>query len=477
MKKVIVCLFAVFNLLGVSFAQDKRINCSFNEGVDLLSLVFRLSGASEYSQCMLKDYADEADRYFLPYKDHDAVTLINKIKKEADVSYDAVVSYGMHILIDDDGNVSFNDKIEEHSDPSFDRWPEEWKLKFLDELQSFYSESHFHDWYMGTAGIREQVRESFESCLNELDVQWFGSFFNIGSNSSFQIVLSLLVGPQNYGLHLRMTEGGELLTPIIGNCLSGNDGKPYFDMDMVLPIIVHEFCHSYCNPLNEKNWNKISRKAQEVFLLKEEMLSRQAYGNALIMLDETFVRSCVICYMSSHYPDTPVEYLIRQEEANGFVMVGTLYNSLNEYEASRDEFRTIEDYMPEYTRAVNDFNIEEYLKTEKEREKNRAKCTCNIQNGAKDVPDGIFTVELKFSRPMAGKGVAIGYSQTGADFPEFQSYCWNDDHTILYVTFNLTFEHKYGFTLLGDQCLTQDGYCSESLSVDFETGKANVRKN
>ena len=44
-----------------------------DERVELLSIVFRLAGNSEYNMNLLPAYTVEIDRYFAPYKDHPAV--------------------------------------------------------------------------------------------------------------------------------------------------------------------------------------------------------------------------------------------------------------------------------------------------------------------------------------------------------------------------------------------------------------------
>src|SRR6266705_4984051 len=65
--------------------------------VELLSIVFRLAGNSEYNMSPLKTYTADIDAYFSPYKDHPAVTLARKLASERDVGFDAVMGMSVRL--------------------------------------------------------------------------------------------------------------------------------------------------------------------------------------------------------------------------------------------------------------------------------------------------------------------------------------------------------------------------------------------
>jgi len=55
--------------------------------VELLSIVFRLAGNSEYNMSPLKTYTADIDAYFSPYKEHPAVALARKLAGEREVGF------------------------------------------------------------------------------------------------------------------------------------------------------------------------------------------------------------------------------------------------------------------------------------------------------------------------------------------------------------------------------------------------------
>ena len=238
----------------------------------------------------------------------------------------------------------------------------------------------------------------------------------------------------------------------------------------MLPIVIHEFCHHYCNPLNSQFWSLIDQSAERVFKEREAQLRQSAYNSALIMMNETFVRASVIRYMKVHYPQVEESAFVKEEEKQGFILTQTLCDALKEYEQQRDKYATMSDFMPVYVKAVNDLDLKQYKKQQKELAKQNATYKVNLKDGAKNVPSGLFTLVIKFSKSMANS-IALYNSFSGADFPPVKSYDWRDDKT-LEVLFLLEPSHQYGFVVMGSEFPTKDGHTAgKNTEINFMTGE------
>ena len=466
MKKLTLLLCGILATLAVS--AQSTIPVHFDECVELMATIWRLSGSHEYNLCRVPKYAQEVDDAFTEYKNHPVVELARQYQEESGISYDAVASYGLHLKVMDDESIVLDDRFSEGGDTSFDRWSDEQKKAFLEPLNDFYHRSGFHEWYLKHQDFYEAVEEAFEDINGKVDYDWFNSYFGMQGGSQFRIVLSLLVGPNNYGCSAKLKDGSDMLSPVIGCCEATDYGDFHYDANMVLPIVIHEFCHHYCNSLNDKYWSLMSQSAEKVFKEKEEQLTQSAYGSPLIMMNETFVRASVIRYMVSHYPQVSEAALIKEEEGNGFILTRTLCESLKQYEQQRSSYATMSDFMPTIAKAVNDFDLKQYLKEEKKAAKLNAKYKVNIKDGAKNIPSGMFTVVIKFSKPMV-EGVAMNPSSK-AEFPAFKGYSWPNDKT-LEVRFLLNPKSQYGFTVLGSFFRTKDGHTAgKNQEINFTTG-------
>src|SRR5436853_7195050 len=91
---VIVLIFACAR---TSRGSEAGVSPKVDPRVELLSIVFRLAGNSEYNMSPLKTYTADIDSYFSPYKEHPAVVLARKLASERDVGFDAVM--GMSIRL------------------------------------------------------------------------------------------------------------------------------------------------------------------------------------------------------------------------------------------------------------------------------------------------------------------------------------------------------------------------------------------
>jgi hypothetical protein len=468
MKKLFAVLFITLLSTQALFAQNSA-PVHFDECVDLMATVWRLSGSNEYNRCMVPSYAHEVDSVFAPFKEHPVVKKASCYQQEYGIGYDAVASYGLHITLTESGAIVLNDSFLEGGDNSFDRWPDQQKKEFLEPLNDFYRASHFHDWYSKQEDIHEQFKQAFDAINQQVDYSWFDNYFGPQSGSTFRIVLSLLVGPNNYGCSAQLKDGSTALSPVIGNCHVDENGNASYNANSVLPIVIHEFCHHYCNPLNDQFWPLMSQSAKKVFKEREKQLRQEAYSSAKTMMDETFVRASVIRYMKTHYPQIDEQALVKEEEKHGFILTQTLCDALKYYEQQRETYVTMSDFMPVYVKAVNDFDLKQYKKQQKQQAKLNATYKVSIKNGAKNVPSGPFLLTIKFSKPMT-EGISLYLSQ-GIDFPPVKGYTWRDDKT-LEVSFLLEPSHQYGFIVKGDGFYTKDGHnAGKDTEITFITGE------
>lgn len=468
MKTRLIVLFCAAFCTLTSFAQNP-VSVHFDECVDLTATIWRLSGSREYNMCMVPQFAHNVDSVFAQFKEHQAVKLARQYR-EFGISYDAVVSYGLHLTVDNNGNIAFDDNLLEGSDGSFDRWSDQQKKEFLEPLNDFYHKTRFHDWFLQQQPLYAQVEKTFNDINQNVDYDWFNKYFGSKNDSQFGIVLSLLVGPQNYGCSYQAKDSSIVLSPIIGNCQVDDKGNFAFDANLVLPIVIHEFCHHFCNRLNEQYWSLMDKSAEKVFLEKKEQLKRSAYTSALIMMHETFVRASVIRYMKTHYSQVSETELIKNEESSGFILTQTLCDALKQYEQQRESYATMSDFMPSLAKAVNDFDLKQYKKQQQKLAKLNATYKVSINDGATNVPSGNFSVVIKFSKPM-NNVIALYFSPSGADFPTFKGYNWSDDKT-LKIDFFLEPSHRYGFMVYGAAFTTKDGHnAGKSLEINFSTGE------
>jgi hypothetical protein len=262
-------------------------------------------------------------------------------------------------------------------------------------------------------------------------------------------------------------DGKEDLYSII-ICAINSLNNPFFG-DWALNLVIHEFCHSFCNPLIIDNYDKMKKKADEFYKIKQDVLSKQAYGNSQTMLHEILVRASVIKYMADHYPTNPEKYF-SNEKNKGFIWIEELYNSLLNYEQNRVKYPTLKSYMPEIVKVQNKLDPKKMVK---EQEKLMPVMSiANIKNNAQDVDATTTQIIVQFNKKMNTKANGSTYGIKGKEyFPEIIWQKWNEEtKTEWILEVKLEQNKEYSIAFPAQWFFSEDGVnAKNTVYLDFKT--------
>jgi len=355
MKKIII--LTLFVVITTSlFSQKIELKAKVDERCELLSTVFRLAEANEYMFNMFPAFLDSVDKYFEPYKNHKVIEYCKIYREKYGIYYHDPMELAIHLQIIGE-KISLIPNVKENSLDSC--WNRDSLPRFIELLNDFYTTTKFHDFFQMQT-IREKVETVANKYFEKIDMEWFRNFFGEVPEGSFNLVISLSNAPNNYGIKVVYLNNKEDLYAIT-ICASDSLNNPIFKDSWALELIIHEFCHSFCNHLIDENYSEMKEKADDFFALREEILRNDAYTNSLVMLYEILVRACVIKYFYDNYPINTKDYL-STEVNNGFIWIEELYNSFGKYEENRDEYPTLRSFMPEIINVLNKSNPEEINK-------------------------------------------------------------------------------------------------------------------
>lgn len=95
MRKITLIMFTLLICAAqqVKAQTDSMlILLTVDKRVELLSIIFRLTGNPEYNRNDFKLYTDRIESHFSPYKNHELISFARSLVKTDGVSYDAVMS-------------------------------------------------------------------------------------------------------------------------------------------------------------------------------------------------------------------------------------------------------------------------------------------------------------------------------------------------------------------------------------------------
>ncbi|GIM54686.1 DUF4932 domain-containing protein [Capnocytophaga cynodegmi] len=347
-------------LLAVAFsftiqilAQNESILAKpkVDKRVELLSIVFRLAEAQEYSAEYFKLYTDKINAYYEPYKNHELIQFVKKIRQERGIGYDAVMKMAVYLDENLKPITKFTDDIPES------RWGKENSTQFVKLLKQFYKKSNSKKFFKDNEELYEEASKRFLDIYNLLDVDWYKKFYGKNPEEEFIIINGLGNGGGNYGISSHLPNQKKKVYAIMGAWSVDDSGMIVFlRKSNYLGTMIHEFCHSFVNYLLDQNLTPFQKNGEKIFELVKDKMEKQAYNNWQIMLNEALVRASVIKYAIDHnIPKENIQGMIQQEKKLGFVWIEDLLAELERYDKQRDIYPTLESYMPNLAKAYEVF--------------------------------------------------------------------------------------------------------------------------
>lgn len=450
MKNTLCCIIlTIFSLQ--SFAQE-RLTVGHDPRTELMSVVFYLAGAPEYRMSQYGSYRRDVDSYFAPYQNHEAVKYAQEMRKQH-IGYDAVMHYALKLNWNKDLTLADDvEDVDEH------RWTDKSERKMLSALKDFVKKTNFVSFYVEHEQLYTEANIELQKIVDQLDVSWYDRFFEPREPKNFFVLTSILNGPQNYSITIPKKNGKKEITVVMGGCKPSVDDHPTYSGTDNLQLLVHEFCHAYCNDLNSSVWTDMEISAQTLFQSMEKKMRAIAYGTPKIMMDETFVRSSVINYMISHVPFYDANAEINEETERGFLLSRKMVDLLGK--RNIQEYPTMETYMPVVVHEVNAFDMEQF------KAENDAMCghlvSCSVEDGSV-VNANLKTLVLTFDKPMDGN-VSLHGGQNGEEFPQLARrdppFSWTKNSTQLTLYLDLKPGMTYGF------CVHSSFTCANGYPLD-----------
>ena len=461
-------LVVVLALAPGAAAGTPEVQVRVDPRVELMSVIFRLAGNPEYNQPRVPSYAKAVDEHFADHKDHAVIQLARKLRRTRGVSFDAVMSMAVHLK--DARTLGEAVPLDPRPASLDQRWKPHEVRAFRDAARRFAHEAEFQDFFDKHTALYEHAVSGMKEVLaRDAKLDWIEGFFGVPPKASFQLTLGLLNGGACYGPRVLHPDGREDIHCVLGVWLTDAEGQPRFDRS-VLPIVVHEFCHSYCNPLVDAHAESLRPAGQRLWPAVAEQMKQQAYADWKTMMYESVVRAAVVRYMAAAEGEAGRRKQAADDKQRGFLWIDELSSLLASYEKERARYKTLSDLMPRVV-AVLDSYADELDK----QDKHRPKVVSLIPaNGADDVDPALAAIQVTFDRPMLdGNWSFVG---GGPNFPKVTGKpSFDGERRTLTLPVELKPDWSYEFWLNRGRFSSfrsAEGVPLRSVHVTFRTRKA-----
>jgi hypothetical protein len=347
MKFLVIGIF--LTTATISNAQKFTPPDVIDQRVELISIVYRLSGAEEYTNINYPDlvfeqYIDSIEVYFRKYEKHPAVQFARKLKKRG-IGYNYVMY--LPLVVTNPPNMEITVPFMKGKPTS--RWDLTTALEFVDLLNQFYHDTNFEQFMVKNKPLYDAVEIRFSEMTARIDTAWYAKFYGYRSDVDFNAINALSIGPHNYNVDVDHPDGRKSTFAILGSSVMDSMGMPVYNQ-RYLNVLLHEFNHSFANPIileNEKEFKNAGKGIYNHFK-RNKISTNVAYGNWQSVLCESLVRAAVIKYLMEHgYDNLIIDSQVELEKERGFHWVQDLLERFDYYSANRKEYKDLVDYMPE----------------------------------------------------------------------------------------------------------------------------------
>jgi len=233
-----------------------------DERFELLSLVFRLAGRVEYGE-VNTPYQNSLKDNFESFKNHPAVLEAMTLP----LGYDAVFRFSQHLH--DDFTIFDYESLCDDG-----RWTKQRADSFSNVLKGFYYDTNFKSFFNNNTTLYREASSNFEKNIwDNIDFDWFSKYVD---PSKLQARYSLSSSMHNYAT--TFSDG-----TVIALCQGGGSA------------IIHEFCHSFGNPLAYQ-WYRDRNDFKGFCDDRSNPNQQPQYNTGLVMAGEYITRSYTILY-------------------------------------------------------------------------------------------------------------------------------------------------------------------------------------
>lgn len=301
-----------------------------------------------------ESFSATASTEFEIFRDHQAVEMVQFIAKNHGI--DALPQLILHFselpdfepIHPFDSNSSTESLVNQYDDSL---WVSE---TFVVAFKDFYRIANVEGFITKHQAIYHKTLSDVHRHLPSGDlIKAMESFYGIGHKSYVLIPTPTLFPTWGFGgrvqsncsLHVFNTFGAQRF-------IRRSKGRSIIDFDSkenIQNISVHEFGHSFVNPIAEKPENREAIESfSHLFEPIREHMSRQGYNNWWICVVEHLVRLGEIRIAES-LGDTKNAKWLRNNYTNkrNFIYLPHLENKIIEYENNQDKYQRFEDFFPE----------------------------------------------------------------------------------------------------------------------------------
>lgn len=318
----------------------KGISYCINRNIELISVVMLLSDYYDKYPYLKTDfslqYLDEISLYFSGFLDHPVIKEFEKLIEKGfilDLPLDIMLFCDEEMKLQEDNLHEVNNRLGDLDILQI--------TNFLKLAHEFSKISCFDTFFLEHYDFYNYVLRKNIDLIPDINFQdIFTEYYGI-CPKKMEVILSVTFGGVGFCIP------GSSRTSIVLGTFNIKDNIPIVvDETSFIKMVLHEFSHSFVNPLIDKS--EILIEVNNMLYNSLHKGYQSQYGNGKSLVSEQIVRAVTARIMSLYIDEEQGKKLMKFDKSQSFIAVEPLYFCLlNKYESNREKYHNFNEFMPE----------------------------------------------------------------------------------------------------------------------------------
>lgn len=352
MKKFIVFLTFIFFIK--SFSQEKsKLNIFIDERIETLYAIANFDNYFLLSRHNTNNKIEINKKKYNQLKNNGAIKLFDSLTNKYDFNGYKPVEWILQFS--NFPEFKKNRKIADTINIESIAPEKKYLLKdFRNEILKFNQDSLFQKYLKSVKEVNQKATTEVKNSKTIDKLPQFLEEYYGTKLFSYNLILSPFVHNGGFNAELLNDKGQKEVYAIVGPNGEINF-TPVFDKEKIeKDLILHEFGHSFVNPLVYANYTKIEKLKTKFY---DEQLQRagkdEGNGDWKSVFDELLLRATTIKITEKYFGKESAKTLLENENKVGYYLVEDFCKILDEYNINRKKYKKFGDFFPIFLERLN----------------------------------------------------------------------------------------------------------------------------
>jgi len=308
-------------------------------------------------------YFQELQDFFKDYKDHEAVKIAQRLTDRG-FTFDAPLGFIVTLgpLPDLEAKAEFSDYLIGRAEPNNfftkmfgsdgQKILEDFRLALIDLAEELEFARFFNQYRDDFNVYLENVMENFDAGRK---INWLSEFTGIDTENEYYTILTPAMFPGGgYGPSVELPDGSYQFYQIVRE-KGVSQAEPEFPTGISFnQLTLHEWGHSFIDSAVEAHSDYIIEHLTDHFYKVEDSMRSQAYSSPMIFFREQVLRGVTTVASGELYGEQYYQEELEHHISRDFHLTEITVEMIEKYLASRDDYNTFEEFVPEILEAYRD---------------------------------------------------------------------------------------------------------------------------